>query len=38
MAKTIQAFISTGTEAHNQTHQFEQGSGDRGQPRNLWRG
>jgi len=35
MAKTIQAFVNTGTEAHNQTHQFEQGNGDRGQPTRI---
>jgi large repetitive protein len=35
MAKTIQAFVSTGNEETNQTHQFEQGSGDRGQPTRI---
>ena len=35
MAKTIQAFVSTGSEESNQTHHFEQGSGDRGQPTRI---
>jgi hypothetical protein len=30
MAKSIQAIVSTGSEDTNQTHHFEQGSGDRG--------
>lgn len=35
MAKTIQAFVSTGSEDTNQTHNFEQGNGDRGQPTRI---
>ena len=35
MAKTIQAFVSTGSEDTNQTYPFEQGSGDRGQPTRI---
>jgi VCBS repeat-containing protein len=35
MAKSIQAFVSTGSEDTNQTHHFEQGSGDRGQPTRI---
>ena len=35
MAKTIQAFVSTGNDDTNQVHNFVQGSGDSGKPTRI---